>query len=145
MLKSNVVDQGARVGPRQDHGNLDDVAVNNVTTSLVEAVGVDRESLDVAVLHELLGVIRTRSVVERAVGVNTLIPILEQCMPENIVDGVVPMLPYKRHALAVILLERIMLDSAPIGAGQVVLSGPATEVKLHPSPLTWLIGMLSTD
>ena len=145
MLQSNVVDQGAWVGPGQDHGNLDDVAVNNVSPSLVEAVGVDRESLDVAVLHELLGVLGARSVVESAVGVNTLIPILEQSVPENVVDGVVPMLPYKRHALAVILLERIMLDSAPVGAGQVVLSGPATEVELHPSPLTWLIGMLSTD
>jgi hypothetical protein len=105
--------------------------VRNSLGLLDQAVGEDRERVDVAVLHELLRVLGLGRLVEEPVGVNAFLALLENGMPQNVLRGAVPMLPDERDTLGVLVLEGVGLDNAPVGALQTVLSGPATEVRGH--------------
>ena len=86
----DVVDQGARIGTRQDQGDLANDAVRDLLGLLDELIGEDRERGDVLVLHQRLRVLRLRGLVEISVAVRTLVTMLQDGVTQHVLGRMCP-------------------------------------------------------
>jgi hypothetical protein len=128
---SDVVDQSARIGARQDQRQLANDAVRNLLGLLDQTVGEDGQRGDISVLHQRLRVLTLGRLVEEAVGVHALISVLENGVAQDVLRRCMPVLPNERDSLRVLVLEGARKNRAPIRAPETELRGPATEVRLH--------------
>jgi hypothetical protein len=122
---------GTRVGTRQNERDLTDHAVEDLLALLDQLVGVDRELVDVLVLDEGLAVLTLRRRVEEAVGVDALVPGLEDRVTQNVVGAVVAVLPDERNRHLVLVLEGLRHDGPTIRALETSLSRPTAEIGFH--------------
>jgi hypothetical protein len=129
---SDVIDQGARVGTRQDQRKLANDAVRDLLGPLDQTVGEDGQRGNITVLHQRLRVLTLRRLVEEAIGVDTLrTAVLEDGMAQNVLRRCVTVLPHERDSLGVLVLEGARQNRSPIRAPETELGGPATEVRFH--------------
>ena len=122
------VDERSGVSPGQDKAQLPDIAVGNEIALLLELVGEDRQSVDVAVLHRLLHHLAVGGVVEVAVGIHALIPLLQDGVSQNKAGIVVEVVVDKRDFLPVIVLKRTFHDGEAVRASEVSSGCPTAEI-----------------
>jgi hypothetical protein len=83
------------------------------------------------VLDHLLGGLALLGGVEEPVGVDALVPVLQNRVSEDVVDAAVTVLPDQRNLLLVHVLESTTHDGSTVGALEASLGGPAAEIGFH--------------
>ena len=107
--------------------------MNHITVLLLELIGVNGEGLHIAMLHQKLAGSSGFRLIKGAVGIDTVLPVLQQSVSQNIGRVVVLVVPYKRNHFPVTILKGVLADSPPICTYKVVSGSPATKVipQLH--------------
>ena len=70
------------------------------------------------------------SLVDETIGVHTLVTILKQSVPDDIVGAVVLVIPNKRNRFTIAIGESVMTNDSTVRALNVVTSGPASKIRL---------------
>ena len=129
------VDERSGVGSGDDQAELADVTVNDILATavglLLQAVGVDRQRLHVAMLYQLLGSLTAVSVIEETIGVHTVLAVLQNGVAQNIGGVIVLVVPHDGNRHPVTVLESVAANRASVGADKVVSGCPATKVILQ--------------
>ena len=128
MSHCDVLDRRLGVGTLKDERHLDDVAVLNDITVLLEVVCEDRHSGNIAVFNQFACVFCLLGSIEEPVGVNTLSLLLELGVPENVSHVVVTMLPDERDDSPIVLFKCVVRDNSPIRALDACDGCPPVEV-----------------
>ena len=76
-MSHHEIDIGPRVCSCKDKAQLTNLAVDDVLTHLLKLVGIDRQRSHIAMLHESLSRLSSFGVVERAIGINAIVTILQ--------------------------------------------------------------------
>ena len=134
MGHDDVVDECTGVSTRKHEAHFANNPVDDVLTALHQVVGVDGERRYILVQNERLGILTIGGLIELAVGVDAIRTILENCMPENVVDVGVTVLPAERNLLTIVTLEGVGLNSPPIAALHVGTRSVTAEVEFHSYP-----------
>ena len=123
-------DKGTRIGTSENQAQFTDVTVNNVRTLLLKLICIDRQCIHVTMLNQELGSTAAFGIVELAVGVDALVAIFKQRMPEHVVDVGMLVTPDKRYLLAIIVLECVSTNDATVRTFQIVTCCPSAEIKI---------------
>src|SRR5664280_1040190 len=115
MSDGNVVDNSARISTRKNKTNLTDCSMKNPSCSLNEVVCPNRHHRDVLMCNQSMSMLCLGGIIEESVAINTILTILEECMPEDILRIIVTVLPNKWNRHGVLMFERIRHNSSPIG------------------------------
>ena len=124
------IDIGSGVCSCKDKAQLTNLAMNDILAHLLKLVGIDRQRSYIAMLHESLSRLSSFGVVERAIGINAIITILQQGMAQNILRIVMLVVPYQRYGTTIIVLECITSDSPAIAAQQIVSGCPSAKIVI---------------
>ena len=116
------------ISTSQNQANFTDHSVNNVTTLLLELVGINRELIHISVLNQFSSHLSRLAVIECAIGVNAFRSILEQSMAKDIIDFGVLVIPDKRNLSAIIIDKCIFHDCSAVGTSLISNCGPTTEI-----------------
>ena len=113
--------ESAGVCAGDNETDLTDNAVHNILIGcLLQSVGIDRQGCDVPVLHQQLGCLTTFRLIEGAIGINTILAILQkssgqECWWVRCAGGSKP-----GNRLPITILECVMADRPSIGADKIV-------------------------
>ena len=135
---AHLVDIRPRICPRQNQTHFSDGAVDHIRAVLFELVGINRKTGNVAMLyHELRGFTGLGGV-EQSVGVHAVLSVFQNCVTQNVVNGIVLVVPNQRNLFPVTILESVFSDDTIVGAFQVAPGRPSAEIVLHFEFLTSL-------
>ena len=129
-MSHHEIDIGPRICSCKDKAQLTNLAVDDILAHLLKLVGIDGQRSYIAMLHESLSRLSSFGVVERAIGINAIVTILQQGMAQNILRIVMLVIPYQGYGSAVIVLECITSDSPAIAAQQIVSGCPSAEIVI---------------
>ena len=124
------VDESAGISAGHDQTHFTDVAVGDVAALLLKLVGIDRQSVDVAMGDRLFHHLGVGGVVEEAIGVHALVMLFQNRMAQNAGGVIVDVVPDKGNFLPVIVLKRPFHDGAAIGASEIDSGCPSAEITL---------------
>ena len=134
MDQVDVLDEGSGVRTRNHQADFLDVPMEDLfaadSAALFEVVRIDGQRGDILVLDSFLHVLSTRGIVEIPMRVDTEGAVFEDGVTKHVLGIVVLVHPDERNGHLVHVRERIGLDDPAVGASQVVLGRPATEVWL---------------
>ena len=137
------VDEGAGIGPGDHQADLTDHAMHDVLIRrLLQPIGVDRQGCDIPMLDQRLGRLAAFGIIERAVGVNAILAVLQKGMAQDVAGFVVPVVPNQGNRLPITILECVMANGASIRAYKIVSGRPATKVILQTHFELFLLQML---
>ena len=126
----HLVDERTRVAACQYEAHFPDKAVFHGLTHLLQTVGIDGKSAQVAVLHASLSRPAGVRIVELGVAVYALGPVLQQTVADDIVHARVIVVVHHRHGLAVALLKGVRRDGQSIVTAGVGLRGPTAAIVI---------------
>ena len=127
--QNRVIDIGTGIGAGQYNADFPDRSVKYVLTFLHQLIGIDAETLHVAVLHGLFNMLRRFGVIEITIAIDTVGSVLKFAVTENVQRIMMLVHVDQGHCLTVIVLECVAADNPSVCAKQVILRGPATEVR----------------
>ena len=136
------INESARIRAGEHQADLANHAVNHVQILLLQLIGINRERRDVAMLNQRFRVLAAFGRVERAIRINTFVPVFKKRVTEHTCGLVVLVVPYQRHLSAVTIFESISQDCSAVRATQIVSGCPAAKIEflihfdLFP-PLFW--------
>ena len=130
VLQREIANQSARICASQHQADFLDSAMNHVGALLNELVCEDGHRLDVAVTHELLRGLTAGSIVECAIGINTVVPVFQQRMTENLCRVIMLMLPNQRYNFAIAFFESVSADGTSVCALQIIFGSVTTKIEL---------------
>ena len=137
------VNEGARVGPSDYQTDLADHTVHDIFGAcLFQPIGVDRQGCDVPVLDQRLGCLAAFGIIERTVGVNAILAVLQKGMAQDVARFIVLVVPNQGNRLPVTILECVMANGSSIRAYKIVSGRPATKVILQTHFECFLLQML---
>ena len=122
------LDERAGVAACQYEAQLPDNAVFHHLSGLLQTVGPDGKSVQIAVLHALPGRLTGGRVVELGVGVYPALAVFQQCVADDVVKARVVVVVHQRHSLAAAVLECIFCNGQTVVTLRVRLRRPATAV-----------------
>ena len=112
----NSVNVGSGICTRQNKAHLTDDTVNDIFPHLLQLICRDGQGNNVPVLNQLFSRLSGFRIVKRTVGINPIIPVFQQCVPQNIILGIMLMVPNQAYSLAVLLFKSILTDNSSVGA-----------------------------
>ena len=122
------IDKGSGICPSQNQTHFTNSAVNHIAAGLLQLIGKNRKRPNVAMTNGLFDVFCVFSVVERTVGVNAFVSVLQQRMTKNIIRIGMVVVPNQRNSFTIAVLECIFSNGPSIRTEQIVSSGPATKI-----------------
>ena len=123
-----ITDMIERFAPQGVKIGLSDHSMQNITARLLQFVRINRQGLHVTVANSFFRCQTRFALIECAIGIYTLIAILEQRMTQNIIRVIMTVVPNQRNGLSIVVLERILTNGSTIGAQNVVSRGPTTKI-----------------
>ena len=129
-MRKNGIDKRARIGTGENQTHLSDHTMNNIGTSLLQLIRIDRELGDVAMLELFLRHLPHGGRVDKTVGVHAFVTVLKQSVSDDIVGAVVLVIPNKRNRFTIAIGESVMTNDSTVRALNVVTSGPASKIRL---------------
>ena len=112
----NRIDVGSGICAGQNEANLTDNTVNDIFSHLFQLICCDRQRDDISMLNQLFSSLTGFSIIEGAVGINTIVPIFQQRMSQNIILGIMLVVPNQAYSLAILLFKSILTDNSSVGA-----------------------------
>ena len=129
------VDERSGIGPGDDQAEFTNIAVDHVLAAAVgllfQPVGVDRQGLHVAMLYQLLGGLAALRLVEEAIGIHAVLPVLQNGVTQDVGGVIVLVVPHDGNRHPVAVLESVAANRASVGADNVISGCPATKVILQ--------------
>ena len=83
----------SRVSPCENETEFSDFAMKYFTAILFKLISPNGERTNISMTHKLLGKLTVFAIIKETIGINTLIAILENCVPENSIGIIVFMVP----------------------------------------------------
>ena len=135
------LNERAGVATCQYEAQFPDDAVFHHLSGLLQTVGPDGKSVQVAVLHALLGRLAGGRVVELGVSVDPALAVFQQCVADDIVKARVIVVVHHRHSLATAALECVFCNGQTVVTLGVRLRRPAAAVvvKIHHFDFSFLL------
>ena len=130
MSKIDKVNECSGICTGNHKAQLLDVAMHYVAALLLQAVCIDGQGIHIAMLHDQLGCLAGRGIVESAVSVNAILAVFQQRMTQDIGRVIVLVIPDEGDGLSVAMSKRITADGAAITAHKIIARCPAAEVVL---------------
>ena len=137
------VNKGAGICPGDHQADLPDDAMRHILAGgLLQPIGVNGQGRDVPMLDQHLSRLAGVGLVECAVGVNAVLPVLQKGVAQDVARFVVLVVPNQGNRLPVAILECVMADGSSVRADKVVPGRPATKVILQVHFERFLLQML---
>ena len=128
MSDHRIVDQCAGIGPGKHQRHLADNSVHYIALNLLQLIRVDGQGIHVPVRKQRFGRLCRIRIVQIAISVNAVGPVLKHGMTEYVRRIIMHVLPHQRNGLSVVILEGFAGDGAPIRAFDVEFGCPSAEV-----------------
>ncbi len=125
----NRINIGSGICPGQNETHLTDNTMNHIFPHLLQLIRCNGQRNNVPVPNQLFSCLAGFRIIECTIGINPVVSVFQQCVSQNIILGIMLMVPNKAYSLAVLLFKSILTDNSSVGALQIISCGPATEIK----------------
>ena len=127
----DLINQSTGVTSDDNQTQFFDHTMHHSLSGFLDAVGIDRHCVNVAIVHASLGSLSTGTVVHLHIGIHTIFPVLQQCVTQHIVRAGMIMVPHDRNHLTITFLEGIRCNSQAIKALHIGFSCPTGKVIIE--------------
>ena len=123
------IDHCSRIGPSKNKTHFFDVSMQDISASLSQAVGINRQVFKISMPELFSGILTICRVVKIAIRIHTFIrSVFQFSVPYNIADIIMCVVVHKRYGFAIVCDERILCYSPAIRAPNAKLCCPSGKI-----------------